>query len=252
MQYEWGPNIEQETETNTLAAQTYNKIRQDIISGSLEPGSKLQSEKLKKQYDVGSSPLREALTQLAANGLVTSEGQKGFRVVDVSLKELRDITKLRMHLEVHGFKESIAHGDVEWEVAVTSAYRRLVHAIEELSSGKSGSARSWEDIHRGFHLSLVQGCGSPWLISFCHRLYEHFERYRRIYVEYREISPKILEEHEALHQAAINRDADLAEKLLSEHILFAARLTEADARKKGIQDGGEIIAAAEQEMELIK
>ncbi|MBT7954222.1 MAG: FCD domain-containing protein [Rhodospirillaceae bacterium] len=245
MQYEWGPNINLETETNTLAAQAYHKIRNDIISGVLEPGSKLQSERLKKQYSVGSSPLREALTQLAANGLVTSEGQKGFRVVDVSLKELGDITKLRLHLEVHGFKESIANGDVEWEVAVTGAYRRLVHAIEELQSGKSGSTRSWEDIHRGFHLSLVQGCGSPWLISFCHRLYEHFERYRRIFVEYTQISSKILEEHEALHQAAINRDANQAEKLLREHIIFAARLTEKDARKHGIQDADEIISVVD-------
>lgn len=245
MQYNWGPNIDLETDTNTLAAQAFQKIRGDIICGTLEPGAKLHAERLKKHYDIGSSPLREALTQLTANGLVTAEGQKGFRVVDVSLQELSDITKLRIHLEVHGFLESIANGDVEWEIAVSGNYRRLVHAIEELPSGKAGSSQIWEDVHRRFHLSLVQGCGSPWLISFCHRLYEHFERYRRVFVEYTTISNKILVEHEALYEAALNRDAERAEELLREHIIFAARLTESDARKHGIRDADEIQSVVE-------
>ena len=240
MQYDWGPNIDLEIETNTLAAQAFHKIRGDIISGVLSPGMKLHAERLKKHYSIGSSPLREALTQLTANGLVTAEGQKGFRVVDVSLQELSDITKLRIHLEVHGFLESIARGDVEWEIAVSGNYRRLIHAIDELPSGKAGSSQNWEDVHRRFHLSLVQGCGSPWLISFCHRLYEHFERYRRVFVEYTQISDKILKEHEVLYEAAINKDSERAEKLLRDHIIFAARLTEADARKHGIRDADEI------------
>jgi GntR family carbon starvation induced transcriptional regulator len=245
MLYDWGPNIDLEAETNTLAAQAFRRIRSDIISGTLSPGSKLHAERLKQQYSIGSSPLREALTQLTANGLVTAEGQKGFRVVDVSLRELGDITKLRVQLEVRGFVESIARGDVEWEVEVSGAYRRLVHAINELPTGKAGTSDTWEDVHRRFHLSLIQGCGSPWLISFCHRLYEHFERYRRVFVEYTQISKDILKGHEALYNAALSRDAETAEKLLREHILFAARLTEADARKHGIRDAGQIQSLTE-------
>ena len=240
MQYEWGPNIDLETDANTLAAQAFRTIRNDIISGALSPGSKLHAERLKKQYSIGSSPLREALTRLTANGLVTAEGQKGFRVVDVSLRELSDITKLRLQLEVRGFVESIARGDVEWEVEVSGNYRRLVHAINDLPTGKSGTSETWEDVHRRFHLSLVQGCGSPWLISFCHRLYEHFERYRRVFVEYTQISPEILKGHEALYDAALKRDAERAEDLLREHILFAARLTETDARRHGIRDADQV------------
>ena len=240
MQYDWGPNIDLEAEANTLAAQAFHKIRGDIISGTLSPGMKLQSEKLKDQYNIGSSPLREALTQLTANGLVTAEGQKGFRVVDVSLRELSDITKLRIQLEVRGFLDSIARGDVEWEIDISGNYRRLIHAIEGLPTGEEGSTETWEAVHRRFHLSLIQGCGSPWLISFCHRLYEHFERYRRVFVEYTQISPEILAEHEALLDAALNRDAERAEKLLRDHIEFAARLTERDARKHGIRDATKI------------
>lgn len=245
MQYDWGPNIDLEGETNTLAARAFQQIRGDIISGTLEPGLKLHAERLKQQYDIGSSPLREALTRLTANGLVTAEGQKGFRVVDVSLQELSDITKLRVQLEVRGLLDSMKHGDVEWEIDISAQYRRLVHAIEELTSGGEGSSTAWEDVHRRFHLSLIQACGSPWLISFCHRLYEHFERYRRVFVEYTEISSEILAEHEALLDAALTRDAERGEMLLREHILFAARLTERDARKHGIQDADKVLSVVD-------
>ncbi len=240
MNYDWGPDIDLEGETNTLAAQAFRQIRGDIISGALAPGMKLHAERLKAQYDIGSSPLREALTRLTANGLVTSEGQKGFRVVDVSLQELSDITRLRVQLEVRGFLDSITHGDVEWEIDISANYRRLIHAIEELRSGDEGTSETWESVHRRFHLSLIQACGSPWLISFCHRLYEHFERYRRVFVEYTEISPEILAEHEKLLDAALKRDARRGEELLREHIEFAARLTERDARIHGVRDAAKI------------
>lgn len=238
MRYSWGPDVELKTEADikTLAAQVMHRIRNDIVSGELAPGTKLHAERLKQRYTVGSSPLREALTQLAANGLVTMEGQKGFRVSEVSLKELGDITGLRMLLEIRGLRLSISEGDVEWEVEVSGAYRRLVHAIEHLRTGEAGSAERWEDAHRRFHMSLIEACGSPWLISFCHRLYDQFERYRRVFVEYSQISPNILSQHKDLFEATLGREEARAVGLLEDHILHAAHLTERDARRQGIRD----------------
>lgn len=238
MRYSWGPDVELKTEADikTLAAQVVHRIRNDILSGTLAPGTKLHAERLKQRYNVGSSPLREALTQLAANGLVSSEGQKGFRVSEVSLKELGDISGLRLLLEVRGLRLSMLEGDVEWEVSVSGAYRRLVHAIDLLRTGESGTAEQWEDSHRRFHMSLIEACGSPWLISFCHRLYDQFERYRRVFVEYSQISPNILSQHKDLFDAALARDKPRAVRLLEEHIRHAAHLTERDARRQGIHD----------------
>ncbi|MBT4964705.1 MAG: FCD domain-containing protein [Alphaproteobacteria bacterium] len=223
-----------------MAARTFHAIRNDIIAGTLTPGTKLHAERLKKLYNVGSSPLREALTQLTANGLVSAQGQRGFRVTEVSLKDLSDITKTRIHIEVHAFRQSIALGDVEWEIAVSGSYRRLVNAINELQNDETGATENWEVLHRDFHLSLIQACGSPWLISFCHRLYEQFERYRNVFVEYRKIPETILAEHQIIHEAALDRDSDRAAELLHNHIILAARLTERDARKHGVQDADEI------------
>jgi DNA-binding GntR family transcriptional regulator len=232
--------LKTEADIKTLAAQVMHRIRNDIVSGTLAPGTKLHAERLKQRYNVGSSPLREALTQLAANGLVSAEGQKGFRVSEVSLKELGDISGLRLLLEIRGLRQSLRQGDIEWEVAISGAYRRLIHSIEHLRSAEPGSAEKWEDSHRRFHMSLIEACGSPWLISFCHRLYDQFERYRRVFVEYSQISPNILSQHKDLYDAVLGRDEARAVALLEDHILQAAHLTERDARRQGIRDADQV------------
>ena len=62
----------------TVAESTYQRLRQDILWGRFAPGSPLRSDELRSRYDVGISPLREALTRLTSERLVTSIGQRGF------------------------------------------------------------------------------------------------------------------------------------------------------------------------------
>ena len=70
----------------TLIESAYEALRQDIIKGTHAPESKLRIEELRKFYDTGASPLREALNRLAGEGFVTVEGQRGFSVAPLSLK----------------------------------------------------------------------------------------------------------------------------------------------------------------------
>jgi GntR family transcriptional regulator, carbon starvation induced regulator len=64
----------------TVAESIYQRLRQDILWGRFAPGSPLRSDELRSRYDVGISPLREALTRLTSERLVTSIGQRGFRI----------------------------------------------------------------------------------------------------------------------------------------------------------------------------
>ena len=86
-------------EPRTLTDQAYQCLREDIVHGRFQPGEKLRIEHLKRLYDVGATPLREALYSLSSDGFVQVQGQRGFRVADMSLEELRDITDLRVVLE---------------------------------------------------------------------------------------------------------------------------------------------------------
>ena len=74
------PSAAQSGIGRTLAATAFERLRADILSCKLAPGSKLPFDRLKEDYGVGLSPLREALSRLATSGLVTMEGQRGFRV----------------------------------------------------------------------------------------------------------------------------------------------------------------------------
>ena len=96
-----------ETVVSTLVDIALRRIREDILRGVHVAGSKLRVEDLRNKYDIGASPLREALSRLVSYGLVTSEGQKGFRVASISEKDIRDITSTRKLLEHAALKESL-------------------------------------------------------------------------------------------------------------------------------------------------
>lgn len=66
------------------------------------------------QYKVGAGTLREAITRLVSDALVTTEGQRGFRVAPIAIEELEDITRLRLHIEIEALRLSIRHGGERW------------------------------------------------------------------------------------------------------------------------------------------
>ena len=73
---------------NTLNATVFTQLREDILAGKLKPGERLRTETLRQRYDVGGSPVREALMRLEAEGFVLLEQNKGFSVAGVSLAHL--------------------------------------------------------------------------------------------------------------------------------------------------------------------
>jgi DNA-binding GntR family transcriptional regulator len=75
----------------SLVEAAYATLRHDILDGTLAPGLKLRFEMLRERYGVGASTLREALTRLVGDALVTSEEQRGFRVAEVSLDDFADL-----------------------------------------------------------------------------------------------------------------------------------------------------------------
>src|SRR5262245_60365186 len=80
------------TSVKTLIEKVYGDLKHDIVRGQLRPRAKLRVEELRARFQVSSSTIREALLLLVADALVTSEGQRGFRVAAVSLDDLREIT----------------------------------------------------------------------------------------------------------------------------------------------------------------
>ncbi|NMG49847.1 FCD domain-containing protein [Azoarcus communis] len=212
------------TGVRTQASVLTDVVRQDIIVGTLVPGSKLKLRELSERYKVGTIPLREALSRLAMSGFVEAEDQRGFRVARTSPEELLDIAWVRQRIESDALRDAIEYGDLNWESGVLAAFHRLSRIPIEVPGGSCGLNPEWEHAHEVFHLAMLSGCRSKWLLRLASTLREQSARYRYLAALSSESSERnVHQEHEAITTAVLARDADRACELLSVHLATTAR-----------------------------
>lgn len=206
----------------TLAEKAYDALRRDIVGGTLKPGAPLRMAQLSARYEMGFSPLREALNRLHAERLVTSVALKGFSVAPLSMEEMWDATNTRILIESRALRLSIDLGGDEWEAGIVGSLHALLLQAAR-GTATEEDARALETRHHAFHRALLATCGSGWLMEFFQRLYVESERYRhpvlapRAGDPTRDVPRDIQAEHEALAKATLARDADLACALLADH-----------------------------------
>lgn len=214
-----GAHAEAETPLpRTLVERAYLSLRHDVVCGKLAPGERLRVEHLKDQYEVGAGTLREALSLLVSDALVTSEGQRGFRVAPISLADLEDVTNTRVMLETEALRQSIRHGDARWEAALVDSYALLSKTESDLA--QSGSDL-WERRNKAFHEALIAGFDSSWSKYLLSILYRHAERYRNInwrLTAAHASGRDVHREHEDIFRAAIDRQEARAALALEAHV----------------------------------
>lgn len=206
-----------EPDAGTAGEQAYDRIRKDIVFGRLPPGHRLKLEKLRADYGVGISTLREILSRLAPECLVVAEGQRGFQVAPCSALDLKDIAALRLMLESHAMAQSFQAGDMEWEGRVVAAHHKLARMEAELLAGDRSNTEPWKRYDWEFHQALVSACGSRALLDLHSGVYDRYLRYQMVFVIFR--GEVAADEHKALLAAALKRDAAKAQEILSRHIM---------------------------------
>ncbi len=205
------------TAGGTLASTVYDRLRKDILTGALAPGEKLRAEYLRNRYEVGNSPVREALNRLSVDGLVVREDQRGFRVAEVSKQDLIELIKTQCWLEEIALRESVASRDMEWEERIVLAFHRLSRQARSASRDDYIMNPEWERLHREFHLALISACGSSLLRTFCAQLNDKADRYRQLAVAATYPQRNEREEHREIMDACLEGNADRAVALLHTH-----------------------------------
>lgn len=205
--------------TSTLAMHCYEQIQEEIISGTLAPGQKLKVEHLKEQLKVGQSPVREALARLVSSGLVELIGNRGFRVAEVSERDVRDLYEVYFNIEMLALTQALERGDDAWEATVVVALHRLAQAE---NSTEPVPYSVWGERNYNFHVALISGCYSPLLLHIRADVYKRFDRYCRIAFDLPN-SDLVLnhEEHAELAAAVLKRDLKKATELMRHHIFGA-------------------------------
>ncbi|MGK0600899.1 DNA-binding transcriptional regulator CsiR [Yokenella regensburgei] len=199
----------------------YRWLKNDIIRGVYQPDEKLRMSGLTERYALGVGPLREALSQLVAERLVTVVNQKGYRVAPMSEQELLDIFDARANMEAMLVGLAIERGGDEWEAELL-ARAHLLNKLESTDASES-MLDEWDLRHQAFHTAIVGGCGSQYLLQMRERLFDLAARYRYIWLRTTVLSVEMLEDkhiqHHTLLDAILARDTARASNLMREHLL---------------------------------
>jgi DNA-binding GntR family transcriptional regulator len=200
----------------TTGERTWRRIRTDILFGRLAPGQRLKLDRLKADYGVSVSALREILSRLVSEKLVLAEGQRGFQVSQVSARDLREIAALRLLLEKHALEQSFASGDMEWEGQVVAAHHKLALMEERMRAGDRDAVETWKLYDWQFHQALISGCGSRTLMQTHGAVFDKYLRYQLMALSFR--GDVAANEHRLLLDCALRRDAAKAGEVLEAHV----------------------------------
>ena len=206
----------------SLTDRAYDKLRAEILHGALMPGERLRVADLRERFDLGLTPIREALMRLSVEGLVEAETHRGSRVMDLSRGELADLMATRRDIERLCLVQAIAHGDAAWEAEIVSALHLLSRTALPTSPDDRATAQHWEVQHRRLHAALVAACPSIWLKRFWNTLADQSERYRKVrllnHQQTEALVRDVTAEHAAIAAAVLARDADRAVELMDAHL----------------------------------
>lgn len=217
----------------TLSAQVHDRLRDDIVSGTLLPGHRLTLDALIERYGVGATPLREALYRLSTSALIHGEDRRGFRVAPATAEHLEDILATRLAIEPVLLQSAFMAGDLAWEARVLAAFHQLRGTGEMYEPSTKVIRAEWEIAHRAFHAAVLSSATLSLLLQFQEVLWDHAARYRNL-VKSSGLEPDVLlQEHNQICDAVLGRDADLACLLWKRHIEKAGLSVLAAMRSQG-------------------
>ncbi len=201
----------------SLRDHVHDTLRDAIISGRLNSGMRLNERQLAADLEISTSPLKEALRQLEAEGLVRTEPRKG-TFVNFSPRQAEEMTLARAALESVIARQAARHGTADYFAALTRVIEQMRAAVED-----ADSARLIE-LNESFHDTIHEASGCEYLrrLQNAQRVYDHAARVTVLAQE--DVRRTSFFEHEAIMKAIVARDEDAAERLMREHILAAGNI----------------------------
>lgn len=209
--------VNDENENYSLRARVFKALEEDIINGKLQPGDSLIETKLSEELGVSRTPIREAIRQLELEGLVKIYPNKGAVVLGVSAQDIEDIYTIRTMIEglaARWAAEKITPEEIE-------ALNESVELLEFYTN--KNDMQHLQKLDSKFHEIIYEACKSKPLKHTLSTFHHYIQRARVTSFETPGRAKKALEEHKAILQAIIDRDAERAERLTCEHVKNASK-----------------------------
>ena len=200
-----------------MSENTHQKLRDEIengiVTGVFEPGERLDEVQLAKRFGVSRTPIREALMQLSAIGLVEIRPRRGAVVVDPAPQRVFEMFEVMAEMEgMAGALAARRHTEVDRD-ALLAAHASCEH------SAASQDADAYYYDNEGFHLAIYAASHSSFLEDQCIALHRRLRPYRRLQLRVRNRMKVSLDEHAGIIAAILAGDTENARKRLRDHIV---------------------------------
>lgn len=189
-------------------------LRKRILCGEIAEGIQLRQETLAAEYHVSRMPVREALKQLEAEGLVTFSPYKGAEVTSLSPDTLTEVLDLRALIEPDLLRRSIPN----MKKTDILAAERSSRAFDRALQGNSGDASELGRYNWDLHAALYRPAGRERTMQFLQTLHYHAERYTRLHVMLAHGRKRASKDHANLIKHCREGDVEAACSLLRQHI----------------------------------
>lgn len=201
-----------------LSAVAYAAIQRDIIQCRLLPGAEVTENDLVARYELGKTPVRQALAKLAHEGLVSILPRRGYLVTPISIKDVQDIFALRLMLESEAVR--LAAGRVD---------EQRLRRLDEICGagydpGDPDSAAEFLSVNTEFHVAIARASGNSRLADILAQLIREMERIFHVGLRIRNRSEEMAHEHRDLVNALVAGDGEAARRIAIDQILAAQKM----------------------------
>jgi DNA-binding GntR family transcriptional regulator len=200
----------------SLTSAVADRLRDLIIRGEIPEGAQLRQDVIAHQFQVSRIPVREALRQLDAEGLITIVPNRGAVVPELSPDDIEELFAIRALLEPEVLKLSIPN--------LTRAEFDKAEAILEKFSqelAREDHIAEWGVLNTEFHSVLYSGANRPRFMSVIRNVNHNGERYTRLQLYLTHGMKRATEEHHQILEFCRKQETAAACKLLRQHILYA-------------------------------
>jgi len=206
-------------ERETLAKIATRLLREVILSGELAEGEQLRQDALAAQYGISRIPLREALRQLEAEGLVSFIAHRGAVVSALSLDEIEELFAIRALIEPELVRRAIPRLSEEDLTRAAEILAQQADAFKQESR-----VRMWGELNWRFHATLYAAADQPQSMAIIEKVNRNIDRYLRIQLTLSRGTSRAVDEHQAILDACRAKDVRAAARLTRNHILAASRI----------------------------
>jgi DNA-binding GntR family transcriptional regulator len=196
--------------TRTVKSSLVDNLREDILRGELVPGQNIRLEEVAARFDVSTTPVREALRDLEAEGLVTIFPHRGAVVTQLSADDLRDIYDIRATLEEKATRQAVPR-------MTESTLSQLLSYLEQMDS-HLGELVTLIKLNHAFHTTLYGASGRRHLCELISMLRYRTQHYLVPFISDIGGMPQAQAEHRAIIEACQRGDAEDAATIIYNHV----------------------------------